>query len=70
MTQELISRMLGIRNEDVVQAAARLEGEGAIGYDNGHIRLLSRDTLEKLCCECYAVVRRECDRLLPPSVVQ
>jgi len=44
--------------------------EGAIGYDNGHVRLLSRDILERLCCECYAVVRRECDRLLPRSVVQ
>jgi CRP-like cAMP-binding protein len=70
MTQELISRMLGIRSEEVEQAAARLQGEGAIGYDNGHIRLLSRDTLEKLCCECYAVVRRECDRLLPQAVVR
>jgi hypothetical protein len=65
MTQELIANMLGVRREGVTEAAGRLQKNGVIEYRRGHIRVLSRPRLEALCCECYAVVKKETDRLLP-----
>jgi CRP-like cAMP-binding protein len=65
MTQELIANMLGVRREGVSDAAAKLEKFGIIRYARGHITVLDRPKLEDLCCECYAVVKKETDRLLP-----
>jgi CRP-like cAMP-binding protein len=65
MTQELIANMLGVRREGVTDAAGKLQKHGAIEYSRGHITVLDRPMLEKLSCECYAVVRKETDRLLP-----
>lgn len=69
MTQELIANMLGVRREGVTEAATKLQKSGVIRYSRGRITVLDRGTLEKLTCECYAVVKREYDRLLPPSKV-
>ena len=65
MTQELIANMLGVRREGVTEAAARLQQHGLIRYSRGHITVLDRAGLEKRTCECYAVVKKEYDRLLP-----
>ena len=65
MTQELIANMLGVRREGVTEAAGKLQKEGVISYRRGHIKVLNRFKLEQLSCECYAVVRRETERLLP-----
>ena len=65
MTQELIANMLGVRREGVTQAAGRLQETGIIEYSRGHIRVLDRARLEGQVCECYAVVKKEYDRLLP-----
>ncbi|HEY6925998.1 MAG TPA: Crp/Fnr family transcriptional regulator [Steroidobacteraceae bacterium] len=65
MTQELIANMLGVRREGVTEAAGKLQKLGVITYQRGHITVLDRQRLEQLCCECYAVVKRETDRLLP-----
>ncbi len=65
MTQELIANMLGVRREGVTEAAGRLHKQGVIEYRRGHITVLNRPRLEELCCECYAVVKKETDRLLP-----
>jgi len=65
MTQELIANMLGVRREGVTEAAGKLQKLGVIEYNRGHITVLDRPHLEELSCECYAVVRRETDRLLP-----
>lgn len=65
MTQELIANMLGVRREGVTEAAGKLQATGLIRYSRGHITVLDRTGLEKRTCECYAVVKRECDRLLP-----
>ncbi|MBU0911066.1 MAG: Crp/Fnr family transcriptional regulator [Gammaproteobacteria bacterium] len=65
MTQELIANMLGVRREGVTDAAGHLQRLGVIEYHRGHIKVLDRPKLETLCCECYAVVRKESDRLLP-----
>jgi CRP-like cAMP-binding protein len=65
MTQELISNMLGVRREGVTEAAGKLQVEGLIHYSRGHIKVLDRIKLEKRVCECYAVVKKEFDRLLP-----
>jgi len=64
MTQELIANMLGVRREGVTDAAGKLQRQGVIEYHRGHITVLDRPKLEKLCCECYAVVKKETDRLL------
>lgn len=65
MTQELISNMLGVRREGVTAAALNLQKAGLIEYARGHITVLDRPGLEKRTCECYAVVKKEYDRLLP-----
>src|ERR1700674_3027389 len=65
MTQELIANMLGVRREGVTEAATKLQQDGLIRYTRGHIRVLDRVGLEQRTCECYAVVRREYERLLP-----
>jgi len=65
MTQELIANMLGVRREGVTEAAGQLQRDGLIHYSRGHITVLNRPKLEKRVCECYAVVKREFDRLLP-----
>lgn len=67
MTQELIANMLGVRREGVTEAAGRLQKMGVISYHRGNIKVLDRPKLEGLCCECYAVVKKETDRLLPQS---
>lgn len=64
MTQELIANMLGVRREGVTEAAGKLQKLGAIRYTRGRITVLDRPQLEGLCCECYAVVKKETDRLL------
>jgi CRP-like cAMP-binding protein len=68
MTQELIANMLGVRREGVTEAAGKLQALGIIRYSRGRILVLDREKLEALCCECYGVVKRETDRLLPPPV--
>ena len=65
MTQELIANMLGVRREGVTDAAGKLQKLGVIEYNRGQITVLNRPKLETLSCECYAVVKRETDRLLP-----
>ena len=65
MTQELIANMLGVRREGVTEAAGKLQGIGLIHYSRGHITVLDRAGLEAKACECYRVVKREFDRLLP-----
>jgi CRP-like cAMP-binding protein len=65
MTQELIANMLGVRREGVTEAAGKLQDEGLIRYSRGRITVLDRPQLEARVCECYAVVKKEYDRLLP-----
>ena len=64
MTQELIANMLGVRREGVTEAAGNLQRSGLIRYSRGRITVLDRPGLEKEVCECYAVVKKEFDRLL------
>ena len=66
MTQELIANMLGVRREGVTEAAVKLQTAGLISYARGHITVIDRPGLERRTCECYAVVKQEYDRLLPP----
>ena len=67
MTQELIANMLGVRREGVTEAAGNLQRAGLIEYRRGRIRVLDRPGLQARACECYAVVKKECDRLLPKT---
>lgn len=67
MTQKLIAKMLGVPSDEVIAPAKALCAAGAITYRDGRITLLDRAALEKTSCECYQVVKRECDRLLPPA---
>ena len=65
MTQELIANMLGVRREGVTEAAGKLQEAGVIEYRRGKITVLDRPRLESMSCECYEVVKKETDRLLP-----
>jgi CRP-like cAMP-binding protein len=67
MTQELIANMLGVRREGVTEAAGQLQKAGLIRYRRGQITVLDRERLEQRTCECYSVVKKEYDRLLPRS---
>lgn len=67
MTQEMIAHLLGVRREGVTEAALKLQRDGLITYARGHITVLDRPGLEVRCCECYAVVKQEYDRLLPAA---
>jgi hypothetical protein len=58
--------MLGVRREGVTEAAGHLQSLGVIRYSRGQIVVLDRRQLEQLSCECYAVVKKESDRLLAP----
>ena len=64
MTQELIANMIGVRREGITEAAGNLQRAGLIRYSRGHIEVLDRPKLEQKVCECYAVVKKEFDRLL------
>ena len=68
MTQELIANMLGVRREGVTEAALKLQKSGLIRYSRGRITVLDRAGLEARSCECYAVVKKEYDRLLPGTI--
>lgn len=68
MTQELIANMLGVRREGVTQGALKLQNAGLIRYMRGRITVLDRSGLEQRSCECYAVVKKEYDRLLPAEL--
>ncbi len=68
MTQELIANMLGVRREGVTEAALKLQKLGLIRYARGHITVLDRPGLAARTCECYEVVKKEYDRLLPVRV--
>ena len=68
MTQELIANMLGVRREGVTEGALKLQRAGLIRYARGQISVLDRPGLEKRACECYGVVKKEYDRLLPAEL--
>lgn len=68
MTQELIANMIGVRREGVTEAAGRLQTAGLIQYTRGRIVVVDRPGLERRTCECYAAVKKECDRLLPDLI--
>ena len=68
MTQELIANMLGVRREGVTEGAVKLQEAGLIRYARGRITVLDRAGLEARTCECYSVVKREYDRLLPAKL--
>jgi CRP-like cAMP-binding protein len=65
MTQEGVFQLLGVRREGVTAAALRLQEAGVIRYRRGRIAVLDRPQLEQQACECYAVAKKEYDRLLP-----
>jgi len=64
MTQGLIGTMLGVRRESIAEAAGKLQEEGLIHYQRGHITVLDRPGLESRVCECYACVKKAYDRVL------
>ena len=70
MTQELIANMLGVRREGVTEGAVKLQKAGLIQYSRGRITVLDRPGLEARSCECYAVVKKEYDRLLPAQLAK
>jgi CRP-like cAMP-binding protein len=69
MTQDLIANLLGVRREGVTEEAGKLQAAGLIQYRRGHIAVLDRAGLEARACECYGLIKREADRLLPRPII-
>jgi CRP-like cAMP-binding protein len=69
MTQEAIANLMGVRREGITAAALKLQAAGVIRYNRGQIEVLNRKELEHRSCECYAVTKRECNRLIPVSTM-
>jgi len=67
ITQQMIGKLLGVRRESVTQTVGQLQKDGLIVRTRGHITVVDRPKLEQRVCECYAVVKDEYERLLPPS---
>jgi hypothetical protein len=68
MTKKLIGNMLGLGPAEVTKATNLLQKAGLIHYNSGDITVLDRSGVEKRACECYDVVKKESNRLLPVSV--
>ena len=64
MTKQMIANMLGVSGEVMRSGAERLQSEGLLRYEDGRITVLDRPGVQRHACECYAVVKREYDRLL------
>ena len=64
LTHEFLAMMLGVRRAGVTYSANLLRRAGIIEYTRGHVTILDRKALEKRSCECYAVSKKEFDRLL------
>jgi Mn-dependent DtxR family transcriptional regulator len=64
VTQRFLSQMLGVRRATVTQAAHSLHRDGLIDYVHGRVTMRDRSGLERAACECYAIIRDECERLL------
>lgn len=69
LTQERIAELIGVRREGITEAAGRLEAAGLVRLSRGHISVLDRAGIEARACECYAAVKRECERLLPDRLL-
>jgi DNA-binding transcriptional regulator YhcF (GntR family) len=65
VTQEILANLLGVRREAITAASSSLEQAGVIRHTRGHITVIDRASLQARACECYAVVKREYERLLP-----
>ena len=64
LTQEFLSRMLGVRRAGVSVAANSLRQQGVIDYHRGDIVVVDRSGIERLSCECYRIVKQEYDAYL------
>jgi CRP-like cAMP-binding protein len=65
LTQEFLADMLGVQRTTVTAVARSLQEKGAIRYRRGVVDIVDRSVLEQLACECYGVIRRTYERLLP-----
>jgi CRP-like cAMP-binding protein len=65
LTQEFLADMLGVQRTTVTAVARGLQAKGAIRYRRGVVDIIDRSVLEQLACECYGVIRRNYERLLP-----
>jgi CRP-like cAMP-binding protein len=63
LTQESLSKMLGVRRTSVTVIANRFQANGLIRYRRGHIVVLNRAGLEDAACECYRAIRRRTDNV-------
>jgi CRP-like cAMP-binding protein len=64
LTQEFLAMMLGVQRTGVSFAAGVLQRAGLITYTRGKVRIIDRAALQRRACECYAISKREFDRLL------
>jgi CRP-like cAMP-binding protein len=63
LTQEFIAMMLGVQRSGISIAANLLRKSGLIQYTRGNVTIMDRKGLEDGACECYAVMRRDLEKL-------
>ncbi len=63
LTQEFLSRMLGVQRTGITLRARDLQNRGLIDYTRGNIKILDRAALAKLACECYEDIHAAVHRL-------
>ncbi|HSL21608.1 MAG TPA: Crp/Fnr family transcriptional regulator [Vicinamibacterales bacterium] len=66
LTHDFLAKMLGVRRPSVTLAAGALQRAGLIDSSRGMIRIVNREGLEGISCDCYRLVRAHYDRLLGP----
>lgn len=59
LTQEFLAAMLGVERPAVSIVAGKLQEQGLIEYSRGRVRIVDREGMEGLSCECYWVIRKE-----------
>lgn len=68
ITQELLAELLGVRREGVTRAALKLKAAGILDYKHGTLKVLDRERLKSLSCECYYIIHRVYDTMLPAEI--
>jgi CRP-like cAMP-binding protein len=63
LTQELMAHMIGARRNSVSMVANTLQRSNYIRYSRGHIQITDLDGLNRSACECYGVVKQQCEKL-------
>src|SRR3979411_1818153 len=70
LTQETLSQLLGVRRTTVTLVMRKLRASGAVRSDRRGLVEIDRPRLEEATCECYEIMRRNFDRIIPSDTTK